>query len=145
MNNCSFIGRMGSNPKFYQGDQNKKSSLMFSLAVKKDYQVQQGQPDCDWLNFKAFGKQAELLNQYVGKGAQVGITAKAVEEKWKDQQTGADRTAIKFFVTGITFISNNNSNNSNNGGNSGNNNNNGGNSGFSAPYIPDVDDDDLPF
>lgn len=147
MNSCNFIGRMGANPKHYPGDANKKSTLIFSLAVKKTFQVKQGDPDCYWLNFKAFGNTADLLHKHVGKGQLVGVNCTANVETFKDQSK-QDRTVTNFIVNQITFCEKSNGNADGAGANQGNpsNTSNGGGSNYqpSQTYNP-ADDDDLPF
>lgn len=138
MNSCQFVGRMGKDPKFYAGQGDKKSYIMFSLAIKRPF-TQQGQPDTDWIDFKAYGKTAEVINQYVPTGRQLAVNARAVVEEWTDQASNQKRKAIKFYVDGCTLLD----------GKEG-----GGASGTSNPapkstdnYTPPTmeDDDDLPF
>lgn len=143
MNNCCFTGRMGKDPKFTQGDANsgKKSFISFSLAIKKGYKVAQGQSDTDWLNFKAFGQQADLINKYVTTGRMVSLVATAAVEEWTDSTTQAKRSRVVFMVDKMTFCD------SNKDGAQGGGQAQGGNAGYTpaaAPYVPG-EDDDLPF
>lgn len=144
MNSCSFIGRMGANPKHYPGDANKKSTLIFSLAVKKNFAVKQGEPDCYWLNFKAFGNTADLLHKHVGKGQLVGVSCTANVESFKDQ-AGQDRTVTNFIVNNLTFCEKSSGSTGGDNTNSqASSNSKASNYTPSQPYTP-VDDDDLPF
>ena len=143
MNSCQFVGRMGKDPKFYQGQGDKKSCIMFSLAVKRAF-APQGQPDTDWLDFKAYGKTAEIINQYVPQGRQLAVNAHAVVEEWEDKQNGnAKRKAVKFYVDSCTLVGGKADGNNNAGGSSNYSNNNSTSS--YTPQIPEDDDDDLPF
>lgn len=146
MNNCSFVGRMGANPKYYAGDDKKKSTLMFSLAVKKNFAVKQGEPDCYWLNFKAFGNQADVLNKHVGKGQLVALNCSANVETYKDKATQQERTTTNFVVNQITFCEKSGAAANGGGASNGNasSNNKGSNYQPSQSYEP-ADDDDLPF
>lgn len=137
MNKCSFVGRMGTSTKFFpgqgQGQNAKKSFISFSLAVKRPggKKDQSGNIPTDWLDFKAFGKLAELINQYcIQKGTLVCIeSCIATVHKFQDK-TGNNRQQIEFLVNDIdldvTFASNKGNGNNNGGGNNGNNVGNGG-------------------
>lgn len=145
MNNCSFVGRMGANPKYYAGSDQKKSTLMFSLAVKKNFAVKQGEQDCNWFNFKAFGNQADVLNKHVGKGQLVALSCTANVETFKDKTSGQERTMTNFVVNQITFCEKSGAANGDGATNNNTSSNNkGSNHQPSQPYEP-VDDDDLPF
>lgn len=139
MNGCNFVGRMGKDPKFYAGQGDKKSCIMFSLAVKRPF-APQGQPDTDWFDFKAYGKTAEVINQYVPTGRQLAVVARATIEEWTEQGTNNKRKAVKFVVDSCTLLD------GKDGGNGGSNST----PAASAPtsnYVPPTmeDDDDLPF
>ena len=140
MNNCSFLGRMGKDPKFYAGDGNKKSYIQFSIAVKRAF-AQQGQPDTDWFDMKAYGKTAELINTHVPTGRQLGVVAHAAVEEWTEQQTGAKRRRTVFIVDSLTFCDGKGEGGSASGASASQQN--------SAPYTPPTmnyeEEDDLPF
>ena len=137
MNNCNFVGRMGANPKYYPGENGKKSILAFSLAIKKNYQVKQGESDCYWLNFKAFDAKADVINKYVNKGSLIAVSCAANVDAYKDSN-GNDRTSTNFIVRDVTFCEKKSESNqaSNNASNNASN--------YPA-YVPDTDDEDLPF
>lgn len=141
MNSCQFVGRMGKEPKYYAGSGDKKSYIMFSLAVKKPF-APQGQADTDWIDFKAYGKTADVISQYVPTGRQLAVNARAVVEEWTEQGTNTKRKAVKFYVESCTLLDGKDGGNSNGGGNR-NNNSQPTSQGYSP--VPDDDDDDLPF
>ena len=149
MNSCNFIGRYGAKPQFFQGDQNKKSTLLFSLAVKKEYKVAQGEADCYWLNFKAFGPTAETINKYLATGQMLGVSCSANVETFKDKQTQQDRTVTNFIVNKITFCEKSNASGGNAGGaqqgNGGYQQPQGNSGGYQPSNYQPPADDDLPF
>lgn len=103
MNNCGFIGRMGANPSYHPPtNQNGTNSVYtFSLAVKRPGAKKdaQGNMPTDWLNFTAFGKTADLINQYCPKGCLVAVTkSHAIIDEFTDKQSGQQRKAVKFIV-----------------------------------------------
>lgn len=146
MNNCSFIGNMGKDPRFFAASGSKKAFITFSLAIQNPFQKgEDGKSKTDWLDFTAFGKTAELINQYVPTGRKLGVNARAAKDSYVDKE-GKTIYTIKFNVNDITFCEN--AGGSNAGGNT--NNAPADNSGinFGTPAnnnLSSVDTDDLPF
>lgn len=93
INSCTFTGRLGSDVELKQ-TQSGKSVARFRLAVngfRKD--------DVAWLDFEAWGKTAELLNQYRHKGDTVGVVAHAVVDQW--EKDGQKHSRVKFIVDNL--------------------------------------------
>ena len=70
--------------------------LAFRLATTRNKKENSG----EWgeypifLDCKLYGSRAESLSTMLHKGAHVVITGKLGEEKWKDKQTGAERSKL---------------------------------------------------
>ena len=67
-----------------------KSSIAINRKFKRD-----GEPDADFINFVAFGKVAELIEKYTGKGSKIGIVGRI--------QTGnyTNKDGVKVYTTDI--------------------------------------------
>lgn len=73
MNTTSLIGRFTKEHEIrYSQGATPIAVLRNSLAVNRRFK-KQGEADADFINILAFGKQAELLEKYTGKGQQVAI------------------------------------------------------------------------
>lgn len=48
------------------------SVVSFTLAVNRRMKTE-GQPDADFIRCTAWGKQAEIMSQYLSKGSQIGV------------------------------------------------------------------------
>lgn len=77
----------------------------FGLAVNRKYRTQDGQTheevtfvDCD-----AWGRQAEVMAQYLKKGRPVLIEGRLKLDQWQDQQ-GNKRSKLKVVVEGFQFV-----------------------------------------
>lgn len=44
-----------------------------------------------WVNIEAWGKQAELMQNYCGKGSKVAVAGRIKVETWKDRNSGEDK------------------------------------------------------
>lgn len=51
-----------------------------------------------------WGKQAELANQYLGKGRGVFIEGRLAMDTWTDQQTGKQRSKLKVVGENMQFV-----------------------------------------
>lgn len=90
MNKCEFIGRVSREVEVRIAGET--SVAKFGLAVPKRFK-KDGEPDADFINCVAFGKTAEILEKYVSKGSQIGITARV--------QTGSytNKDGVKVYTT----------------------------------------------
>ena len=94
------------------------NSLAFN---KKDAN---GNQSAVFLDFVAFGKTAELINQYYQKGDMLCGQGEISQDEWQDKDTGAKRTKHKIIIQKLEFTKspkawvNNGANGANNGANS---------------------------
>lgn len=80
MNNIVLIGRLTKDPEMKVSN-NDKEYCLFSLAVNRPHE----KGTADFFNCIAFGKTAEVINQYCKKGKQVGIQG-SIEFTKKDDK-----------------------------------------------------------
>lgn len=97
MNTIALLGRTTAALELKQ-TQEGKSVVNFSLAVKRPYSK-----ETDFITVVAWGKQAELLGKYVGKGDQICIRGYLTIRKWKDKQ-GNDRYSSEVIAEEISFV-----------------------------------------
>lgn len=80
MNNIVLIGRLTKDPEMKVSN-NDKEYCLFSLAVNRPHE----KGTADFFNCIAFGKTAEVINQYCKKGKQIGIQG-SIEFTKKDDK-----------------------------------------------------------
>jgi single-strand DNA-binding protein len=78
-NQCQFVGNVGREPELRYTPQGT-AVVNFSLAVEKPpRRMQDGRwerpEDPQWVNFTAWGKRAEFINQWITKGAMLLVQA----------------------------------------------------------------------
>ena len=77
------------------------SVISNSLAFnKKDAN---GNQSTVFLDFVAFGKTAELINQYYQKGDMLCGQGEISQDEWQDKDTGAKRTKHKIIIQKLEF------------------------------------------
>lgn len=65
MNKVSLVGRLGQDPE------KKENRVKFSVATNDGYGEKK---KTNWHNCTAFGKQAEIIGEFVGKGDMIAIS-----------------------------------------------------------------------
>lgn len=77
-----------------------------SMAVNRRWKTEYGEEKDDvyFADCKSFGKQAEVLAQYLKKGHPLMIEGRLSREEWEDKQTGAKRTATRIIIEQFQFI-----------------------------------------
>ena len=76
-NKVQLIGNVGNEPEITNLESGKKVAK-FSIATNESYKDSKGekQQDTQWHNIIAWGKIAEIVEKYVGKGKEVALEGK---------------------------------------------------------------------
>lgn len=76
-NHVQLIGNVGQEPTITNLESGKKVAR-FSLATNEHYKNSKGekQTDTNWHTVVAWGKTAEIIEKFVTKGKEIGITGK---------------------------------------------------------------------
>ena len=76
-NHVQLIGNVGQEPTITNLESGKKVAR-FSLATNEYYKDAKGekQTDTNWHTVVAWGKTAEIIEKFVGKGKEIGVTGK---------------------------------------------------------------------
>lgn len=99
MNQVSFYGRIASDIDYQEHGETHISS--FSLAVNR----QRKGSGADFFRCKGFGKTAELLRDYFGKGSRIAFTARASQPPKYQNKDGQDvYPNVEFLVQQIDFV-----------------------------------------
>ncbi len=95
-NKVQLIGHVGNEPEILNLESGKKLAK-FSIATNESYKNAKGEKitDTQWHNIVAWGKTAELIENYVPKGKEVGIEGKLTSRSYEDKD------GVKKYVTEI--------------------------------------------
>lgn len=78
----------------------------FGLAVNRKWKSKDGtdgEETC-FVDCTAFGKTAEVMNQYLAKGRPVFIEGRLKLDQWQDSKTGANRSKLRVVVENFQFV-----------------------------------------
>ena len=81
---------------------NGTSVVAFSLAVNRR-QKQQGQPDADFISCVAWNKTADLMHQYLKKGALIGLEGR-IQTRSYDDKDGKTVYVTEVVVESVQFL-----------------------------------------
>jgi single-strand DNA-binding protein len=95
-NKVQLIGNLGNNPEIRTMDGGKKMAR-FSVATNETYRSAKGEKvtETQWHNLIAWGKVAEIAEQYLNKGSEVAIEGKLTNRNY------TDKDGVKRYVTEI--------------------------------------------
>ncbi len=95
-NSVRLIGHLGDAPKVRKLDSGK-TVANFSIATNEIYRDQDGekQSETTWHRLVAWGKQAEIVENYVKKGSEIAIEGKLTNRSYEDNN------GEKHFVTEV--------------------------------------------
>lgn len=75
MNQVGLVGRLTKDPVLRQVSE-YRNQTSFALAINRSYRNAQGNIDTDFVLCVAWGKVAERITQYCGKGSLIGISGR---------------------------------------------------------------------
>jgi single-strand DNA-binding protein len=106
VNKVILIGRLGNEP-----DRRSTSSgaavANISLATNESWQDKQTgewQERTEWHRVVFFGRQAEVVGQYLHKGSQIYVEGRLQTNKWQDQNTGQDRYSTEIVAREMQML-----------------------------------------
>lgn len=139
MNKVIMVARLTHDPEVrYSQGASQTAVARFSIAVPRKFK-REGEPDCDFFNCTAFGKQAEFAERYLFKGTKVVIVGRLQNNNYTNKD-GQMVYGVQIMVEEIEFAESK--------GSQGNNESrpepiNHGSDGFMN--LPDGIDEELPF
>ncbi len=149
LNKAQLIGRLGQDPEVRYTQSNTAVATL-SIATSERYKDSNGeqQERTEWHRVVAWGRLAEICQQYLNKGSLVYIEGPIQTRSWEDNQ-GQKRYTTEIKALQMTMLDSKGSGNSGGGNQGGNRNDNN----QSQPMSSNVElgkdfdnmDDDLPF
>lgn len=115
MNKVIMMGRLTRDPevRYSQGEQ-AVAIARFSLAV--DRRVKRtGEPEADFFNCTAFGRQAEFVEKYLRKGTKIVLTGRVQNDNYTNKD-GQKVYSVQVLVEELEFAESKNAANAASGG-----------------------------
>ena len=106
INKVELLGRVGTDPEMKY---TPNGTAITTLRLATDRRRQDGETTADWHNVVVWGKSAEAVNQYVGKGQRVYVAGRLVQNAWETED-GQRRSKAEVHTQEVVFLDSNNGN-----------------------------------
>jgi len=103
-NKVQLIGNIGNDPEILNLDSGKKLAK-FSLATNENYTNAQGEriTNTDWHNLVAWGKTADVIEQYTSKGKEIAVEGKLTSRSYETKE-GEKRYITEVVVSDLVLL-----------------------------------------
>jgi single-strand DNA-binding protein len=105
LNRWEGIGNLGSDPDM-RYTQSGEPVANFSLACNERYNDKntgEQKEVTEWVNCVAFGRRAEVIQEYCKKGSKLFVEGKLRTRKWQDKD-GIDKYTTEVILSGFQFL-----------------------------------------
>ena len=96
------IGRLTRDPEL-RTTPNGKNVATFGIAVTKRFKPQDGGPDADFFNVKAWGQTADFVSNYLAKGRLVSVDGRLDTRKYTDSN-GVNREVVEIVAENVQSL-----------------------------------------
>ena len=105
VNKVIILGNLGADPELRRTASGLSVSNL-RIATTEFFQNREGQKDkrTEWHRVVAFGRLAEICNQYLKKGRQVYLEGRLQTREWEDQK-GEKRYTTEIVMTNMVLLS----------------------------------------
>lgn len=102
INNVSLTGRITKDLE-QRNTNSGKAFVNFTLAVDRRFKDQNGERQADFIQIQAWGKTAEILCKYAGKGSLIGIEGRIQTRNYENNQ-GQRVYVTEVVAENVTFL-----------------------------------------
>ncbi len=104
VNKAILVGRLGKDPEL-KYTQSGTAVASFSLATNRSWKGQDGQrqEETTWHNIVVWGRQAEVLKEYMSKGRQIYLEGRIANRSYDDKE-GNKRYISEVVVEEFRFL-----------------------------------------
>lgn len=114
MNKVILMGRLTRDPEVrYSQGSNSTAIAKFSIAVDRRFK-RDGEPDADFFNCTAFGKQGEFVEKYLTKGTKIVLTGRVQNDNY--EKDGVKHYSVQIMVDELEFAESKNAQSGNGDG-----------------------------
>lgn len=85
LNHVGLVGRLTKDPELKYFNEKRPFSV-FTLAINRSYKNTQGTVDADFIQCVAWGKLAETISKYCGKGSMIGVNGRLNTKSYVNQE-----------------------------------------------------------
>ncbi len=104
-NKVILAGNMTRDPEL-RYTPNGKAIAKFGLAINRNWTTETGEKkeEVTFVDIDCFGRQAEVISQYMKKGRPILIEGRLKLDQWDDKQTGQKRSRLGVVLESFSFL-----------------------------------------
>ena len=104
LNKVMLIGRLGQEPEMRYTPSGRPLTKL-QVAVNRSWKSSDGEKktETEWFNIVAWGKLAEICNQYLSKGQQVYIEGRFHTRQWQDDE-GNNHSSVEVIAKEMLML-----------------------------------------
>lgn len=104
LNKVMLIGRLGQEPEMRYTPSGRPLTKL-QVAVNRNWKSSDGEKksETEWFNIVAWGKLAEICNQYLSKGQQVYIEGRMHTRQWQDDD-GNNHSSVEVIAQEMLML-----------------------------------------
>lgn len=115
MNKVILVGRLTRDPEIrYSQGASSTAVARFSIAVDRRFK-REGEPDADFFNCTAFGKQAEFVERYLKQGIKMVVVGRIQNDNYTNRE-GQKVYSVQIMVDELEFAESKNASSAGDGG-----------------------------
>lgn len=108
MNRAVLVGRLTRDPELKKTGSGS-SVVNFTIAINRTYTNANGEKETDFINCVAWGRTADNMASYVGKGALIGVDGR-IQTRTYDNANGQKVYVTEVFADSVQFLESKGSN-----------------------------------
>ena len=105
-NQVTLLGNLTRDPQLSHIPTSNTAVVEFGLACNRRFKSANGEDreEVTFVDCTAFGKQAEVINQYCQKGKALFVQGRLKLDQWEDKQGGGKRSKLRVVVEQFQFV-----------------------------------------
>src|SRR3954468_3635177 len=105
VNKVILVGNVSWNPVLRQTTVGKKTVCSFGLATNRNWTTETGEKheETDFHRIVAWGKLAEICNDYLAKGRKILVEGRLHTHSWTDTE-GVERTETEIYINEMVML-----------------------------------------
>ena len=104
-NRTYLIGNLVKDPEMKDIGSGKKVTN-FTVAVNRKWTGAEGEEgsEVSYIDCAAYGRRAEIIDQYLSKGRRIFVEGRLKQDKWEDKTTKKTQSRIRVVVENFNFM-----------------------------------------
>lgn len=106
LNKVMLMGNLTRDPEL-RYTPNNTAVANLGMAINRRWfnkQTNENQEETTFVDLEAWGRTAEVLNQYLKKGRPLYVEGRLKLDTWQDKETGGNRSKLKIVVESFEFL-----------------------------------------